>query len=72
MLSGLMPARNGAEGNHVRPRPETQVMVKQLKNAGYEVLAFGKVAHGNYGTMAGFAWALRKLMLQRASMYAED
>ena len=54
LLSGLMPARNGAEGNHVRPRPETQIMVKQLKLAGYEVLAFGKVAHGNYGMMAGF------------------
>ncbi|VGO13321.1 Choline-sulfatase [Pontiella desulfatans] len=54
LLSGLMPARNGAEGNHVKPRPETQVMVKHLKQAGYEVVAFGKVAHNNYATMMGF------------------
>jgi N-sulfoglucosamine sulfohydrolase len=45
MLSGLMPARNGAKQNHQPPRPETQIMVKQLKAAGYEVAAFGKVAH---------------------------
>ncbi|UCC98078.1 MAG: sulfatase [Phycisphaerales bacterium] len=46
LLSGLMPARNGAEPNHTLPRPETQTMVKLLQKQGYEVVAFGKVAHG--------------------------
>ncbi len=46
LLSGLMPARNGAEPNHTMPRPETQIMVKLLQKQGYEVVAFGKVAHG--------------------------
>ena len=46
LLSGLMPARNGAEPNHTMPRPETQTMVKLLQKQGYEVVAFGKVAHG--------------------------
>ncbi|VGO13445.1 Arylsulfatase [Pontiella desulfatans] len=54
LLSGLMPARNGAEENHQKPRPETQIMVKQLKAAGYEVAAFGKVAHNDYASMVGF------------------
>ena len=54
MLSGLMPARNGAKQNHQKPRPGTQIMVKQLQVAGYEVAAFGKVAHGNVPHMAGF------------------
>ncbi len=54
MLSGLMPARNGAEENHQAPRPETQIMVKQMQAAGYEVVAFGKVAHGKLGEFCGF------------------
>ena len=55
LMSGLMPARNGAEGNHEQPRPETQVMVKQLKKAGYEVVALGKVHHGkDYAKLCGF------------------
>lgn len=54
LLSGLMPARNGAEGNHVKPRAETQIMVAQLQRLGYEVAAIGKVAHGSYGTLCGF------------------
>ncbi|VGO23239.1 Arylsulfatase [Pontiella sulfatireligans] len=54
LLSGLMPARNGAEENHQHPRPETQIMVKQLQAVGYEVAAFGKVAHGKFGTVCGF------------------
>ena len=53
LMSGLMPARNGAEGNHEQPRPETQVMVKQLKKAGYEVVALGKVLQ--VGAMTSFA-----------------
>ena len=55
LLSGLMPARNGAEPNHTMPRPETQIMVKLLQKQGYEVVAFGKVAHGNkHPQLVGF------------------
>ncbi|UCD51598.1 MAG: sulfatase [Phycisphaerales bacterium] len=55
LLSGLMPARNGAEPNHTLPRPETQTMVKLLQEQGYEVVAFGKVAHGRqHPQMVGF------------------
>ncbi|MBK1877712.1 sulfatase family protein [Pelagicoccus mobilis] len=46
LMSGLMPARNGAEANHTNPRPETQSMVRQLQEQGYEVVSFGKIAHG--------------------------
>jgi len=54
LLSGLMPARNGAEENHQPPRAKTQIMVQRMKDAGYEVAAFGKVAHLNYGEMIAF------------------
>ena len=54
LLSGLMPARNGAEENHQRPKPETQVMVRRMQDAGYEVVAFGKVAHGSFADLCGF------------------
>lgn len=48
LLSGLMPARNGAEGNHMAPRAETQTMVSHMQQAGYEVAAIGKVGHGRH------------------------
>ena len=54
LFSGLMPARNGAEENHQRPRAKTQIMVRRMQDAGYDVAAFGKVAHLNYGKMIGF------------------
>jgi len=55
LLSGLMPARNGAGPNHTLPRPDTQIMVKLLQKQGYEVVAFGKVAHGRkHPEMVGF------------------
>jgi len=55
LFSGLMPARNGAEANHVMPRPETQIMVTLLQQQGYEVVAFGKVAHGRkHPQLVGF------------------
>ena len=55
LLSGLMPARNGAEANHMMPRPSTLTMVAQLRAQGYEVAAFGKVGHGKEQEMAGFS-----------------
>ncbi|MEM7393758.1 MAG: sulfatase, partial [Verrucomicrobiota bacterium] len=59
LLSGLMPARNGAEGNHQRPKPETQTMVRLMQKAGYEVAAIGKVAHGNAIQMSKFDFVNR-------------
>jgi len=53
LLTGLMPARNGAEANHSRPRAELKKLPGYLKELGYEVVAFGKVSHyqhtGDYG-----------------------
>jgi arylsulfatase A-like enzyme len=45
LLTGLMPARNGAEPNHSKPRPDLKKLPAYLQELGYEVVAFGKVAH---------------------------
>src|SRR5262245_45781777 len=49
MLTGLMPARNGAEPNHSRPREEIKKLPAYLQELGYEVASFGKVAHYGHG-----------------------
>jgi arylsulfatase A-like enzyme len=54
MLTGLWPARNGAEPNHKAPRPETTGLPGVLKKLGYEMAAFGKVAHGNFAHLYDF------------------
>jgi N-sulfoglucosamine sulfohydrolase len=54
LLTGLMPARNGAEANHSRPRPEIKKLPAYLREQGYEVASFGKVAHYNHGKEYGF------------------
>ncbi|TWU65192.1 Arylsulfatase [Crateriforma conspicua] len=54
LLTGLMPARNGAEANHTQPRPEIASLIGNLKDAGYCVAAFGKVAHGKQVKRYGF------------------
>lgn len=54
LLTGLMPARNGAEPNHSQPRPEIKKLPAYLQELGYEVAAFGKVAHYNHGPLYGF------------------
>lgn len=48
LLTGLMPSRNGAEANHESPQPTNHMMPDYLRSLGYQVVAFGKVAH--YGT----------------------
>lgn len=68
LLSGLMPARNGAEGNHQAPRPETQTMVRQMQKAGYEVVAFGKVGHGKHITLS----KLNHVVMGRRGSLAKD
>ena len=45
LLTGLYPARNGAEANHSMPRAELRKLPSYLQDLGYEVVAFGKVAH---------------------------
>ena len=46
LLTGLMPARNGAEENHSYPRKEILKLPQVLNKLGYQTAAFGKVAHG--------------------------
>ena len=45
LLTGLMPARNGAEENHSYPRKDVLKLPQILNNMGYQTAAFGKVAH---------------------------
>ncbi len=54
MLTGLMPACNGAEFNHQRPRAEIKKLPAYLQELGYEVVAFGKVGHYRQTAEYGF------------------
>jgi len=45
LLTGRMPARNGAEENHTYPREEIDRLPQTLNELGYQTVAFGKVAH---------------------------
>ncbi len=45
MLTGLYPARNGAEPNHARPRLDIKKLPAYFQELGYQVVAFGKVGH---------------------------
>lgn len=46
LLTGLMPARNGAEENHTFPGDDVFRLPQALNQLGYQTAAFGKVAHG--------------------------
>jgi N-sulfoglucosamine sulfohydrolase len=54
LLTGAMPAINGAEANHSRPHAEIKKLPDYLHELGYEVVAFGKVAHYGHGSQYGF------------------
>lgn len=54
LLTGLMPARNGAEPNHSYPTPNIKVLTQFLQESGYEVIAFGKIAHDKMNNTVGF------------------
>ena len=54
ILTGLMPARNGAEPNHAEPRPDIKKLPAYLQELGYEVVAFGKVGHYEQTAHYGF------------------
>ncbi|MFG0254986.1 MAG: sulfatase, partial [Rhodopirellula sp. JB053] len=47
LLTGLMPAKNGAEENHTYPREDVFRLPVVLNEMGYQTAAFGKVAHSN-------------------------
>jgi arylsulfatase A-like enzyme len=46
LLTGLMPARNGAEANHTFKKDGIASLPETLRRMGYETAVFGKVAHG--------------------------
>ena len=54
LLTGLYPARNGAEANHTVPRADIRKLPAYLQELGYEVVAFGKVAHYRTVSQYGF------------------
>ena len=54
LLTGLMPMRNGAMLNHQPPRRDVKKLPAYLQQLGYEVVAFGKVAHYKQGKDYGF------------------
>lgn len=54
LLTGLYPARNGAEPNHSRPRADIKKLPAYLQELGYEVVSFGKVGHYRQTPEYGF------------------
>ncbi|MEL7121877.1 MAG: sulfatase, partial [Bacteroidota bacterium] len=54
LLTGLMPARNGAETNHSFPAKDVPYLIQNFKKSGYKVFAFGKVAHYKGNKKCGF------------------
>jgi arylsulfatase A-like enzyme len=54
LLTGLMPARNGAEANHSKPRADLKKWPACFQELGYEVVAFGKVSHYRHTADYGF------------------
>lgn len=54
LLTGLWPARNGAEANHSRPRADLKKLPAYLQELGYEVVSFGKVGHYRQTPEYGF------------------
>jgi arylsulfatase A-like enzyme len=54
LLTGLMPARNGAIVNHQPPRADVKKWPAYFHDLGYKVVAFGKVAHYKQAKDYGF------------------
>lgn len=69
LLTGLYPARNGAEANHSKPRPELKKLPAYIRDAGYEVAGFGKVAHYNHDPEYGFDHYDKNHALEVVSTY---
>jgi uncharacterized sulfatase len=53
-LTGLPPIRTGAMFNHQAPKKELKKLPAYLQELGYEVVAFGKVAHYGQTKQYGF------------------
>lgn len=47
LLTGLMPARNGAEANHSYKKDSAGSLPEELRKRGYQTAAFGKIAHND-------------------------
>jgi len=54
MLTGLWPARNGAEPNHKPPNSDVVSLPSKLQALGYEIAVFGKIAHNDFAKYYGF------------------
>jgi N-sulfoglucosamine sulfohydrolase len=54
LLTGLYPARNGAEPNHSRPKPDLKKLPAYFQEMGYQVVSFGKVGHYKQTPEYGF------------------
>lgn len=54
LLTGLMPARHGAESNHQAPHAYIRKLPSYLQELGYQVVAFGKVGHYLQTKLYGF------------------
>ena len=54
LLTGMYPARNGAEPNHSRPHADLKKLPAYLQELGYEVASFGKVGHYKQTPEYGF------------------
>ncbi len=54
LLTGLWPARNGAEPNHKVKNPGIASLPPVLRALGYETAAIGKVAHNGHAKEHGF------------------
>lgn len=54
LLTGRMPARNGAEANHAKPAAGIKKWPAYFQELGYEVVAFGKVSHYRHTADYGF------------------
>ena len=72
LLTGLMPARNGAEANHTQPRKDAHSLIPDLKSAGYEVVAIGKVAHGKSAPRYGFDQSIPAANIDRLQRLVAD
>jgi uncharacterized sulfatase len=71
LLTGLMPARNGAEANQTHKRDGVRSLTEDLKQLGYQLAAFGKVAHGNDGPRHGFDVLEKRYDAQTVSAFLD-
>ncbi len=54
LLTGMWPARNGAEANHTRPHAGLKKWPAYFQELGYEVVSFGKTSHYRHTIDYGF------------------